>query len=130
MIKAQDLRLNNYILHDGKPYKVVGLNDAEVSFFNEKDKCRWTVTSNKVEPIELTPELLGKIKGIEKSIHGDGYDYVTDDWTLSIDIKSGRISVVTSRECEYFASDAAKYLHHLQNLVYGLSGGTELSITL
>lgn len=121
MIKAQDLRLGNYILHDGNPYKVVRLNDAEVSFFNEKDKCRWTVTSNKVEPIELTPELLRKA----------GFDLIGNSfWRkggfLLFIHEDGLMFQVGNQIVSY---NPINYLHQLQNLFYALAG-TELSITL
>lgn len=130
------LRLGNALMYKGEVCYVYGLcTDNE----DESEPYADLSTSNGVaygivphhqraedfSPIELTPELLGKIKGWsheKEDIWGNEY-YTTD----FVDIK------IFLSKSEVYANDGylphIKYLHDIQNLYHALTG-TELSITL
>lgn len=131
MIEAKELRIGNLVTHDGKVQKVTSIEENEVRFFNEQDQCRWTVTVNKIEPIELTPEILGKLKNCEK-IYDGSYStkwdiafrdlryicvtYAKPDNTWSVTLSS---TIVMKQPT----------LHWLQNIIY-YNWGKDLEITL
>lgn len=133
MIKAQDLRLNNWV-QDADGYgKVTEITDIDI-----------TTTSNGLSlpiecysPILLTPEILGKIEDFAQ--HGDmlGMWYVRqgDDKQHFIGIMSTDkhpdfySMFLVSHENDRIAVKRVQYLHEVQNFTYEVTN-TELSITL
>ena len=109
MIKTEELRIGNWVLHDGKPVQVEKLeNDGQINnnfaFF---------------DPIPLTEEILLKC-GFEHGFSGFKYeDFRASDMADNgvIQIEFGNVSI------------GIKYLHKLQNLYFALTG-KELNIDL
>lgn len=115
MIKANELRLGNWVSNGEKNYTVDACSLYDTA----------TLEYYPIEGILLTPEILEKcgFKGnANKAIKiKNGFDLVVDvfDWFAVINPKN--YSSCYTVDC--------KYLHQLQNLYFALTG-TELEINL
>lgn len=121
---ANELRINNLVLIDGKVRKLTSISEIEVMYFNERDKSTYLCTFKNVQPIPLTNEILEGI-GFEKVNHIHGYSF----WMYR---KDGVICVgiyENHTEVNFKRSAHIKYVHQLQNLYFSLTN-TELPITL
>jgi hypothetical protein len=110
-IKASDLRIGNWVLHEGKMYRVIwrDLGFEKVNF----------------EPIPLTPEILEKagfsdFNKDEKYFIGR-FKLVKekDNYRLSQSVSSVYLPV----------ANKIQYLHQLQNIIHSITG-QELTINL
>jgi hypothetical protein len=122
MIKANDLRLGNWVKNDcdDKLFRVDAVDI--LTCYNDND---WLL------PIPLTPELLVKA-GFTKHLSSDkvlyhffkGENPVTHDWLIDL-------NWIIGREYPFYKNGyhEIKYLHQLQNLFYSLTG-EELEVNL
>lgn len=128
MIQANQLRIGNWILKDGKYFQIIyGINkkyvyglDSEIldSHINKSEL-------NNLHPIPLTEEILLKCgfdNGYEITIK-IGRKKIVFNWSIKI-VSTGYRS---GWYCEKYRN--IKYLHQLQNLIFALTG-KELEINL
>ena len=120
MIKAQELRIGNFILLEIYPdlprwHKIIPKDIFDIS--------EGKITLNSINPISLTPEILGKC-GFKKDYTGFS---LVDKMSLSFSI---------TKDAEFLAcwldmslAITIKYLHELQNL-YRCLIAEELNINL
>lgn len=113
-MKANELRLNNYVKHNGNFYQVEEISDEWLQI----DNYQLNTELNEIEPIPLTEEILLKCGFFEGQI---GY-YFLNDITISVE---GQV---------YFGDEETwvaelQYLHQLQNLYFALTN-QELEINL
>lgn len=135
MIKAQELRCGNWVKIGDIPTQIWGISERVAIPDNGEEDGGQYVQTGMLEPIEITPKLLGKIKGFNIKL-GDGigmevggqglllvcYSHTPNKVFLMMhDRDDDRVDAIDTEII---------YLHTLQNVVYDLSGGTELSITL
>jgi len=109
-MKANELRIGNYILNDGVVVKADGRTIFDI----------WSGTSKKYEPIPLTEELLIKF-GFEYD--PDYVVYELGDFHFECDKTRG----ITELYINGF--EHIKHVHQLQNL-YFIGYGKELAITI
>lgn len=122
MVKANELRIGNWIMFDGN------LTQVDLGLF---DMWGDVDIDERLNPIALTPEILEKC-GFEKD-----EDANSDIYQLDIGRKSFRIQLSTTSIIFKFDVgmdwtsdiDAPEYLHQLQNLFFALSG-EELPLNL
>jgi hypothetical protein len=111
MIKANELRIGNWVYNSGEPYKIDWRNDDY-----------WHTDS--LEPIPLTPEILEKC-----GFNNFGKDLIHSDFAIE---KRKDIAVLWPNEgCTetHNIKVPCKYLHQLQNLFFALTG-EELEINI
>ena len=128
MIRANELRIGNWIEYDGRYFKIYSIADV----FPTLDTIEFgigVVDYNNINPIPLTPEILEKC-GFEKEQRSDydgEYFYV---WIKNgVDIHEGNNSkefnyatYVKGAQCSFKSGIGVKYLHQLQNLYFALAG--------
>lgn len=114
-MKAAELRIGNYVQHDGMPIIVQNLVKADFWHIRNGDNyC--VIALEDLKPIPLTPELLKKCflyeNGIYKTekLRGFFLRLQLDD-VMFAEYNFGFHSI-----CK------VKYLHQLQNLYYALTG--------
>lgn len=131
-MKAQDLRIRNYVKWNGPVYKEI----ARISFITNEEVGFWcgdTAVIQEIEPIPLTEEWLVKfgLTTITTSDNGDS-NYWSKDNDLSVDVEPN----VTGHSVEtlfYYRLHEKQrrkhlmYVHQLQNLYFCLCG-EELTI--
>lgn len=124
ILKPQNLRVGNWLLHNNKPFEVIDIC-AYVDADSEYDG--WLISAVRIEelqPIELTPEILEKA-GFEKegitTIMKDDFPVYFKRHNSNLQAWAFYISNPLKLEC--------KYLHQLQNLYHSFTG-TELEIDL
>jgi hypothetical protein len=105
-MKAEELRIGNYLLHDGyfiKSYSVDGFINVIKNIDN-------------YEPIPLTEEWLLKF-GLNSS------DYITLDKEecILIDIHQNTVWIGNKKAFQYAVGVYIKHVHQLQNLYYALT---------
>ena len=110
-MKANELRIGNYILNDGVVVKADGRTIFDI----------WSGTSKKYEPIHITEEWLIKF-GFEYDPDYEGYE-LADGLYFECDKTSG----VTKFYIKGF--EHIKHVHQLQNLHF-IGYGKELAITI
>ena len=110
MIKANELRIGNLILKNGKLHYTNYMTIRDVFGLSVTDKVKF-------EPITLTEEWLLKF-GFEKRNDGD--------FNL---LKFSEVDIVIDKDfdcwkCDgiYFSVNALQYVHQLQNLYFALTG--------
>lgn len=119
ILKASDLRIGNWLLHNGKPFEVIDIGmyvDADTNYDG------WLIGAVRIEelqPIVLSPEILEKA-GLSNMESFLGVYRIKIDEML-IDIPMGKNKAAP--HAKY------KYVHQLQNLYHSLTG-TELEIEL
>ena len=119
MIKAQDLRIGNYLR----------CNDIEMSSYFIVNKIDISIISDFIEPIQLSEEILLKcgFSITESILHENTNAYEIKSW--------GRIVLINGilQSDEFYLLDGLsteiKYLHQLQNLYFALTN-EELTIQL
>ena len=120
-MKAQELRIGNYVICYNVNIKVSSIND--VYLCNETDKGGQYKISD-VEPILLTEEWLLKFgfnKDDEKYTKKAGHLYDWDDYSVE---KSNTFEdwCFTNVMQHEFIITEIKYVHSLQNLYFALTG--------
>lgn len=123
MIKAEELRINNWVKHEGK-YKQIAMVESNgksehfIKFKNElsgpKTKC------DDIEPIILNSEIEKQLNGLEIPM-----DESMNAFTLKI--VAVNTYKITLSNYDYYLE--YKYLHQIQNFYFSLSH-QELQITL
>lgn len=127
MIKAQELRCNNWINIFEKPTPVIGVIGDKVYFVNENGKGDWAY-ANSVKPIELTPELLGKILNCVKVKGREGI-YRMGNLQLLCNTDGRALLYIHYDDGKYCYVREINHLHQLQNAAFIMSD-IELEITL
>lgn len=132
MIKANELRIGNYILYLNEIYIVQGLK-YEVNAPSEKWRVTFSTidgkltnakTANWINPIPLTPEILEKWCGLRS-----GSDCIhCNNFFLSI-AQNSKGAWEDPERYEGIPYEPINYLHQLQNLFFALTG-TELTVTI
>lgn len=125
MIKHEEIRKGNFVLHKGNPKEVFYATHTGVSFLIGYDWKDNALTQNYlyrgIDPIPLTGEILEKC-GFDKS----GMYYVKSQvyiWDTCVTNESGF-------EYKYnYTAMPINYIHQLQNLYFSLTG-QELTINL
>lgn len=111
MIKTQELRRGNWIMYKGQPIQVTTIGEYGI----QSKTADSTINAKfqfDISPIPLTPELLGKIKGVKVESENK-FLYDTTDWRICL-----------------LKEELPKWeLHWLQNYIY-FRTGKELEITL
>lgn len=133
MIKANELRIGNLVLQDGK-MKSVNYIDAAfvykfVSFKGEEFNADNLYADRECDPIPLTEEILLKC-GFKKSpICGAYYIDVDDELQIYVGTTK-RISLINKLdEDEHYSIIQVHSLHQLQNLYFALTG-EELTVNI
>ena len=132
-MKKEDLRIGNYIktkgIFDDRCSKVTQIN---IDYIQSKfdDLTHHYVGYDCIEPIELTEELIAKIKNFKKSDYWDNkYQLIKGEYDDFFYVEFGydvvRFKMKGGLECV----KSKLYLHELQNIVYVLYG-LELEIKL
>ena len=106
-MKAQDLRIGNWIFDNGTMTKVAPSHILEL----------WEADRLWIQPIPLTPEILEKC-GFEKFKGLWNYKLVPIGYELNL----VKINGLNENEFENQIGESIKHLHHLQNLYYALTG--------
>lgn len=119
-MKSNELRINNYVLVNGEPYKIDALEIYEEEIVDPLHP----------EPIPLTTEWLERC-GFRHRNESEGVDRyfigtnpVTNDWLFDI-VKIDHYNYFFYRNGHF----KIYHLHQLQNLYHALTG-EELKITL
>lgn len=139
MIKPEELRLGNYVMYNGSPAIVSGINSPaprKDKNFDGKYVIELVLdglvdcTPEELEPLPLTEEILLK-SGFEKSgefhvytLETEGSSYLMDDCLGNYSI--GADFVGWEEEGTAFFAHDIQHVHHFQNLMHTLIGG-ELS---
>src|SRR5215831_7776890 len=116
MIKANELRIGNWVDYQGKKIKVENVNDGGIN--GEWDSCWATYFHEDLSGIPLSQDIL-QTAGFEKAIQ-----LTTGEWTYSIgdfDFKLLSNSAFLQVEYSDFGIEI-KNVHHLQNLYFALTG--------
>jgi len=125
MIQANELRLGNYISFKDKQYKASMLGDLSVAIAVNGSKDHEFIKCEELGPIPLTPEWLERCgftsvkNGVSLELN-EQYQQICFLFKgpLSLEVDSCRMPLYS-----------VKYLHHLQNLFFALTG-TEITIKL
>jgi hypothetical protein len=134
MIQANELRIGNYVFHQGKPLQITNVLDWCVNMeFGEVSGDRNNeIDINEIDPIPLTEEILLKCGFIIKI--SDSFSYHFKANVIPTDIlylikvcfySDGKFMTVTVGNYD----TKIQYLHELQNLIHTLTG-EELNIKL
>lgn len=112
MIKANELRLSNLVLHKGKICSVLEIGEEWSRIDNDQLNTR----NSEIEPIPLSEEWLVKFGWSEENktrfIPPLGFSYFRDGFRL-INSEEGTFSVFYNK---------IEYVHQLQNLYFALTG--------
>lgn len=126
MIKANELRIGNLVLSSGYPLRI----DSIGKWYVTADVGMLTYMYEIIEPIPLTPEILGKA-GLSEI----GRIRLADRRFLEIDprLDTNRVFLTELNTHSYIDTILLpieiEYLHQLQNLYFALTG-EELTISL
>ena len=124
MIQANELRIGNYVLINGKFCKTEAITGCMVSVSGYEINRFKPFEFKHLEPIQLTEEILLKC-GFEKKQewyrHNEMKKYTIESGV--IDLTKGRYHIrqYISKDKSLHLSDL-KYLHQLQNLYFALTG--------
>lgn len=119
MIQANELRIGNLLLYNGKIDKVTAidldLDDENVPLVSFSDSNPVELNFGKVQLIHITPEILEKI-------------FIPNRLKDFLKINICRLYYRQNDPGDFLEFDV-KYLHQLQNLYFALTG-EELPVTL
>lgn len=132
-MKKEDLRIGNYIktkgIFDDKCCQVTQINHDYIQAKFD-DLTHHYVGYDCIEPIELTEELIAKIKNFKKSDYWDNmYQLIKGEYDDFFSVEFGDNVVRFKMEGGLECVKLELYLHELQNIVYVLYG-LELEIEL
>lgn len=120
-MKAQDLRINNYLDFEGKPHKVSAIHgDNTIRFlvpYGGSIGC-FSIKNPDIKPIPLNEEWLLKF-GFVKSTHW----FELENTSISLNLNQ----YILEFNDAYQESKMPVYVHQLQNLYYALTN-KELTI--
>jgi hypothetical protein len=126
-MKANELRIGNFLKYDDEIIQVSNLCKNYVEFYDKEDLLIGD-TPKYFQPIELTEELLVKI-GFE----GEMYEFClhTEDANITVNLIENRVEISFFGNCEaeLCIKYNVKYLHELQNVYYCLTN-EELEVNL
>lgn len=120
MIKASDYRIGNYVAHNDKPVKVLGIYKKSILFGSEISPCR--IDLEYLKPIPLTEEVLLKC-GFVNSNSG----YYTKSGIINNEFKTPYdidIYLINNKEYDFETGDDLPMLsvHQLQNYFFSRTG--------
>jgi len=122
MINPNEVRINNWVLFEGKPYQIDTISKA-MPTLNTIEFGVGVVTWDKLEPIKPTESNLKKF-GFKS--YGDGWLTLGRICLFNIDKNNAVIRIHPSKDTIQMK---IKSLHHLQNTIYTLTG-QELQVKL
>lgn len=106
-MNAKDLRIGNWVKHNGKVVKVVGLSDRCVYILTPPlQKYFHTVPEQDIEPIEITDGVIQSLPYCDLWISDNNVDFC----------------IHTSNNDYDFKFTEVPHLHQLQNLYHSLTG--------
>ena len=117
-MKANELRINNYVNIEGDVVKVKEIFDKGIHY----TCCEYEsyATEDFIQPIELTEDVLVKI-GFE----GEMYEFclLADDANITVNLIEHRVDISFFGNCEaeLLIKYNVKYLHEIQNAYYLLT---------
>ena len=122
MLKANELRIGNLILFDGK---ITHANTRNIAYISNSNRLK-NGDSIAFEPIKLTEEWLlkagfEKLTSIEKGFKSNSYTYGRG-FSFIVHLNNGLLST------NFWQGNEKKFLHQLQNIFFSLTG-EELSFS-
>ncbi|WP_177764055.1 hypothetical protein [Flavobacterium sp. I3-2] len=125
-MKKDELRIGN----NTKQGKVIELreNSARIEYFTTHKRTSLIFYSS-LEPIELTPDIMKKIKGIKQKEGSLGLYYYIEPFSVLRFFFDGTQLVIIKKENGNIWIANKKYLHEFQNLYFALTN-EELEIDL
>lgn len=146
-MKANDLRIGNWIKYEDKLVQVVQLSSLMMLCQRDENQFLVNCAPKEFQPIKLTEEVLLKLGFYKKSIGNelyryykevciDNYSYLFDYAVILKDEYAGlKVTRAENEDDEddyystIFYNDNIKYLHELQNAYYCLTN-EELKVEL
>ncbi|QQU04019.1 hypothetical protein [Myroides odoratus] len=128
MIQANEVRRGNWIEYDNRFFQI----DTIAEVFPTLDTGEFgigVVDWNNIKPIELTEEMLFKIKDIVQKEGSLGIYYYIKPYRMLRFFFDGTRLVIIKKDGDDIWIANIKYLHQLQNLYFVLTG-KELELTL
>jgi hypothetical protein len=120
MIKANEIRVGNWLEWNKKPFKVCAI------FRNVTENELWAKDNNELHPIPLTEEILLKCGFIKTGI--TELYYPTNTINISWVEEDPTVIEINCENIQCYIINC-EYLHQLQNLYFALKG-QELEINL
>jgi len=127
-MKPQELRIDNYVSHNGHPVLVTGtmanISKMIAVQYIKNDSLVYTENCNpkEIEPIPLTPEILVKAGLLGQSLYDGSFYYY-----FNSPISFYRADDKNGKNKQFLAN--IEFVHELQNLYHALTG-EELEIEL
>lgn len=122
-MKANELQVGSFVLLDGKPIKVSSVHKRKIGYHTSQTKMTF-VFEGKIQPIQITPELLEK-NGFEREKLITLYNHYTgidnrvslhDDF-MSMNSKNMWSVHIDSEDYCSIAHCELTYVHELQHLL-------------
>ncbi len=107
-MKAQELRIGNYVSVDGAVVKVNGLTRRKVGYCSTPCKERY-VRVNDIEPVKLTQQMMNDLNTDKSNHYKFNHSEETDDGFYLNFCGIAQVFIL-------------KYVHQMQNLYYILFG--------
>lgn len=133
MIKANELRIGNYITYlddiyvvNGIAYEELNPNKWRISFKTLDGKLGNAKSVDWIEPIPLTPEWMEMMGFVEDKQH-ECYVIWESESHVAIEYFDGFVHLVGHTSAQ--PMEHIQYVHQLQNLYFALSG-EELNVRL
>lgn len=129
-IKAGDIMLNNWVLHNGELRQISGWHGEFVSLFCKGcDKAQFETLTKNIKPIPLTEDILLKAGFRKHKMSGYDTHFI---YSLFIGGETIGITAIYNADFSIMLHGVArgvKYLHSLQNIIKIVTGN-ELEINL
>lgn len=113
-MKAEELRINNWIYYKGEPIKVTMVGQYGIQSKSDVQIINTKFSTPDLQPIPLTPEILEKCEFVEVKLKTFTY-WRCYHFELSFHRKMYYLKGTK------FYMHGIKYLHQLQNLYYALT---------
>jgi len=130
MIDARELRIGNIVYFNN--YEQLDINQIKTLTFIDFEQICYDKHANRFSPIQLTQEILEKWCGFndgEIRISDNTYLILDEDEGYNVFIKQFNAIGSTPDIETVLMPKCIKYLHHLQNLYFALTG-EELKVNL
>ena len=124
-MKANEIRLGNYVLCKGYEVKVLLIGKYGIQARNNNTDYNCKFRTGDINPIPLTEEILLKC-GFR---HSGDLDLELPNALLSYVVKEKKMYLMVGQFAECTDTVPCEFLHQLQNLIYSLTG-EELNVTL
>lgn len=128
MIKATELRRNNWVKIGDIPIQIWGISERVAIPDNGEEDGGQYVKTGLLEPIEITPKLLSKIPNCKK-VKGKEGIYSLGNLQLMCNNDGKALLYIRHDDNQYCYVREINYLHQFQNAAFMMSD-IELEITL